>query len=88
MLFKMHKQIVFGAFVRFALVSGVVSLAPGHVAEYDPAFDLDPAPLKYEHPGDLFHSLAGTCCASGVLTNVNSTGEIRNISGSICFPSD
>jgi hypothetical protein len=47
----------------------------------------DPAPLKFEHPGDLFHSLSGTCCVSGVLTNANSTGEFRNISGSMLQPS-
>lgn len=67
---------------NFAVLLGIVSLASG----YDQAYDHDPAPLKYEHPGDLFHGVSGTCCATGVLTGVNSTGEIRSVNGSMSPP--
>lgn len=68
-------------FVSFNALLGLGSLASAHFHEHDP-FEHDPAPLQYEHPGDLFHSVSGSCCASGVLTNANSTGEIKSINGS------
>jgi hypothetical protein len=78
----MYKKLL-KAFVVCNPLLGWVSLASAHSHDYDPAYDHDPAPLKYEHPGDLFHSVGGTCCASGILTGVNSTGEIRSINGSM-----
>ena len=81
----MYKRSLLKAFVVFNPLLGFISLASAHFHDYDPEYDHDPAPLKYEHPGDLFHSVAGACCASGVLTGVNSTGEIRSINGSL-FP--
>lgn len=43
----------------------------------------EPAPLKYEHPGDLFQKVSGgSCCVDGVLTGANSTGETKSIAGS------
>jgi len=67
-----------------ALLVGSTLLWPAcaHVHDHDP-YQNDPAPLQFEHPGDLFHSVSGSCCTSGVLTNENSTGEIRNINGSM-----
>jgi hypothetical protein len=65
----------------FAVFGVVLSLSGSSLAHED--FQHDPAPLKFEHPGDLFHSLSGLCCVFGVLTSENSTGEFRNINGSM-----
>ena len=54
-------------------ISGVASAHPK-----------DPAPLKFEHPGDLFSKVSGTkTCVSGILTNGSSNGEIKSINGSM-----
>jgi hypothetical protein len=46
----------------------------------------DPAPLKYEHPGQIFHTVSSsTCCVNGVLTDGNSTGEFKDINGSMFY---
>ncbi|KAH8676450.1 Alpha/Beta hydrolase protein [Tricladium varicosporioides] len=42
----------------------------------------DPAPLKFEHPGDVFSKISHpSTCLSGVINEGNSTGEYKNISG-------
>ncbi|KAF2429057.1 alpha/beta-hydrolase [Tothia fuscella] len=42
----------------------------------------DLAPLKFEHPGELFSKLtSGACCAEGVVTSGNSTGTTKTIDG-------
>ncbi len=64
-----------------AVLNVLLSLSGSSLAHDD--FQQDPAPLKFEHPGDLFHSVSGSCCVSGVLTNENSTGVIQNFNGSM-----
>ncbi|KAK0100205.1 hypothetical protein ONS95_008544 [Cadophora gregata] len=45
-------------------------------------FGYDPAPLKHEHPGQLFnHVNRKSKCLSGVLTDTNSTGRFDSVGG-------
>jgi hypothetical protein len=42
----------------------------------------DPAPLQFEHPGDLFNAVTGgSCCVDGVISGANSTGETKSVGG-------
>ncbi len=75
---KMRTQYPWNAFCVLSTILGLNGL----VSSASAIFQNDPAPLMFEHPGDIFKSVsATTCCVSGVLTDGNSTGAYRNISG-------
>jgi len=58
-------------------------LAPFTLATPAAEFGYDPAPLKHEHPGQLFnHVNSKSKCLSGVLTDTNSTGKYESVGGS------
>ena len=58
-------------------------LAPYTLATPAAEFGYDPAPLKHEHPGQLFnHVNSKSKCLSGVLTDTNSTGKYESVGGS------
>lgn len=66
--------------VLFAILGLDASVSLASASTYDPA------PLKYEHPGQLFRSVSSsTCCVNGVLTDGNSTGEFKDIAGSAFY---
>jgi hypothetical protein len=65
-------------FLSFAILGLSVS------ATSSPTYD--PAPLIYEHAGQLFNKVSSSsCCVNGVLTDGNSTGKFKDVSGSKSF---
>jgi hypothetical protein len=69
--------------MRFTIFSAVVGfgvLASGNLLKNGLT------PLKYEHSGQIFHSVSNKAsCSSGVLTDGNSTGTFKNVSGGMLF---